>query len=150
MPISEAKEILRQKVIEHGFYDIDRALYWLSGIAICESGLKIDGKYHLDIKARGLFKEYGFMQPIPETIANYNFNNGTFYSVKSMEDPEKCAEVGVWYFKKCLLRYKRYDRSIMAYNAGVNRGRYINTNYYYKVRRFASEADSGRYCYANR
>jgi hypothetical protein len=140
MCIDEAAIIMYKYVLRYGFNDKERALFWLRGMSIRETGMKVKGQYLMNNFAKGADGEIGFMQPMPDTVKTFNMFTGSNYTISDMLNPDKCADVGVWYFYKCLSKHKRYDRSIMAYNAGINRKKYRNTNYYYDVRRFSNEA----------
>jgi len=107
-------------------YNVQGHVGIIRAICINESSRKID--------VIGGSGEIGLMQVTLALLNNYNRVHKVTYTTNDMLNPYNNIGVGVWYYSLCLKKHRSIDKSLMAYNAGINRKQYGNLIYIKKVK----------------
>ena len=72
--------------------------------------------------ARGKAGEMGLMQITPMALDDYNRSKNVSFTPQDLLDPELNIEVGCWYLRNCIDRYKDFEDplpyALARYNAG--------------------------------
>lgn len=72
-------------------------------------------------------KAYGLCQITQPCLSEYNWHNGTNYTLDQIIDPDLNLKIGFWYYHRLLTHYKKYTEygihdfkdAYIAYNLGV-------------------------------
>lgn len=72
-------------------------------------------------------KAYGLCQITQPCLSEYNWHNGTKYTLNQVMDPDLNLKIGFWYYHRLLTHYKNYTEygirdlkdAYIAYNLGV-------------------------------
>lgn len=109
----------------------ETSLDYSQGLIICH----IESDFNKNAyNSRG--KAYGLCQITQPCLDEYNWNNGTKYTLDQIMDPDLNLKIGFWYYHRLLTHYKKYPEygihdlkdAYIAYNLGVTAFKNVGKN----------------------
>lgn len=109
----------------------ETGLDYSQGLIICH----IESDFNKNAyNSRG--KAYGLCQITQPCLDEYNWNNGTKYTLDQVMDPDLNLKIGFWYYHRLLTHYKKYPEygihglkdAYIAYNLGVTTFKNVGKN----------------------